>query len=239
MPAREANRGPGSAYSQTLGRGLTLLQLVAAADHPLTLAELTEQSGFPRSVTYRLLRTLVVHHLVETGEARTYRPAVGLVGLARGVGKGLRSAAQPVLVELAETLGATAYLGVADGDEVVCLASIEPRSSGLHIVYREGLRHPVRRGASGAAILSTRPPQRSDRAMVRLARQRGYAVSVREVEPDAVAVAAPIIVPGEECDSAIAALLLINRGPTEEVVADAVRSAAARIVARMGLSGRD
>ncbi|MFZ0166307.1 MAG: helix-turn-helix domain-containing protein, partial [Trebonia sp.] len=50
--------------SQTLSRGLSALELIAEADKPIGIAELSAQLGLHRSITYRMVRTLEEHRLV-------------------------------------------------------------------------------------------------------------------------------------------------------------------------------
>src|SRR5919112_460894 len=64
----------------------------------------------------------------------------------------LRDQALPVLRSLAEAVGATAHLTVADGDEALALAVVEPTWTDFHVAYRVGARHPLTQGAAGKAI---------------------------------------------------------------------------------------
>ena len=69
---------------------------------------------------------------------------------------GVRDVAIPVLRQLAERVGCTAHLTVAEGDEALALAVIEPSWTDFHVSYRVGARHPLNRGAAGKAILLLR-----------------------------------------------------------------------------------
>ncbi|MBO0877078.1 MAG: helix-turn-helix domain-containing protein [Pseudonocardia sp.] len=105
----------GGGYSQTLSRGLYLLELMAASATPPTLTELAEGSGFGTTVTHRLLRTLAAHRLVTQRPGGGYTLGFGLVTLTRRVALGLADHTRPVLHRTAEDLGTTVFLGVADG----------------------------------------------------------------------------------------------------------------------------
>ena len=61
-----------------------------------------------------------------------------------------------MLRRLAEQVGCTAHLTVAEGDEALALAVIEPSWTDFHVSYRVGARHPLNRGAAGKAILLLR-----------------------------------------------------------------------------------
>lgn len=187
--------------SQTLSRGITLLEVLAEADEPLPIAELTARLGVHRSITYRLLRTLEDHRLVTRTQSGTYRLGAGLAALARGVSRDLQAAALPELGALAGALGMTAFVAVRDLDEVITVASVEPTGAAAAVAQRPGSRHPVRRGAPGLAIqmlLLERgdavDPDRHDD--VRRACRAGYAASRGEVIPGLSSIAVPLDLPG-------------------------------------------
>jgi DNA-binding IclR family transcriptional regulator len=178
--------------SQTLHRGLVLLELLGDAPGPMSLPELTRATGWHRSIVYRLLRTLADHRLLtRTGDER-YALGLGLLALTRGLATDLRSAAAPELAALADELGMTAFLVVRDGEEAVTLLSVEPTASPAHVAYRPGNRHPVTLGAPGLALLMPLPPAAADRPELVAARARGWATSTGEVLPGLSSVAAPL-----------------------------------------------
>ena len=192
---REQRVLSGASYSQTLSRGLALLELLSELGRPAGLQELALLLGVHRSVAYRLVRTLEGHRLIRVEADGRYAPGLGLVALARTATGGVRTMALPVLNELAHDLAATTFLATAEADEVVCLASVEPPQAMIGIHFREGLRHALGVGAAGLAILAGRPlPE--ERESVTIARRRGYAVSRGEIQCGATGIAAPVIIPG-------------------------------------------
>lgn len=144
--------GSGRESSLTLQRGLALLQAVAdaEADAP-SISELAAAIGTSRAAVYRLLTPLAERGLV-TRDGTRVRLGLGLLELAAKVYPQLRAAAMPALRELAERLGATAHLSVADGDEVLAVAVVEPSWTTYHVAYRVGSRHSIKLGAAGRAI---------------------------------------------------------------------------------------
>jgi DNA-binding IclR family transcriptional regulator len=169
--------------SQTLDRGLRLLELLAAGDRGQTVTDLAESLGVARPVVYRLLATLEDHGLAAVDDTGGYRVGLGLVRLSGRLLPVLRTAAEPHLRALAEGLRATAHLTVADGDDAVAVAVVEPSSTAFHVAYRTGSRHPLDRGAAGKAILGGRrsPVQR-----------RRWYVTTGELQEGAVGLAAPL-----------------------------------------------
>lgn len=148
---------PGRESSLTLQRGLALLQAVAdsGAEAP-SISELATAIGTSRAAVYRLLGPLAERGLIWRDGTKV-RLGLGLLELAGKVFPQLRAAALPALRELAEELGATAHLSVADGTEVLAVAVVEPSWTSYHVAYRVGSRHSRQLGAAGRAIDSAAP----------------------------------------------------------------------------------
>jgi len=181
--------------SQTLDRGLSVLERLAAEPSGLTVNELAAALGVGRTVVYRLLATLEDHRLVRRDHDGRARLGVAALGLARAVQPLLRSASLPALRELADTVGATAHLTVADGPEALAIAVVEPSWTDFHVAYRTGSRHPLDRAAAGRAILRGR------------AGDPGLVTSSGELQPGAYGIAAPVVgVPGLEASVGVVAL---------------------------------
>lgn len=150
-PPRPANP-VGKESSLTLDRGLALLQAVADADTEApTISDLAAAIGASRAAVYRLLVPLQARGLVRR-EGSKVRLGLGLLQLAAKVAPQLRVAALPALRELAEAVGATAHLTVADGEEAQAIAVVEPTWTTYHVAYRVGTRHALYKGAAGKAI---------------------------------------------------------------------------------------
>lgn len=223
----------GGSFAQTLSRGIRVLEVLAEHGAPMSANELAGELGLHRSVVYRCARTLAEHRLVSTQPDGRYALGLKLVTLARGVEPDVRAIAFPVLQELSDGVGATALYWVADGFEAVCLLSVEPRHSTVHLVHRQGIRHPLDRGSSGLAILAGRPPSPGERQAVADARQRGWSSSRGELERSAAAVAAPVLVPGRAAEASVAVVFLQDALREDDVAPQVVR-AAARIADRLG-----
>lgn len=221
----------GGSYSQTLSRGVQVLEVIATRDRPMSAGELSAALDMHRSVVYRLVRTLEEHGLLKTEPDGRYTLGLGLLTLARSVQRDLRSAAYAILAELSEQLNTTAIVSVAEGKEIVCVASVEP-PTGLQVRYREGNRLAIERGAGGRATLSGNPPRDGERPEVAEARRLGYAVSRGEVEEGTVAVSAPVLVSRQPTYMSVTALIPPNRQLDDvEAVGHLVIAAAARLAA--------
>lgn len=211
-----------------------MLELLAAAERPMTVREIAAQLGVGRSIAYRLLRTHEAHRLVHARPGGGYELGSGLLTLGRSVQLDLRAAALPIATRLSERLNATVSLVGAEGDDVICLLSVEPRRPGVRLVYREGLRHSIHVGALGRAILSAAEPKPDDAAAVVEARSRHYAKSVGEVEPGTLAIAVPVLERGLPCRYAIGALFVASNDVDETGVVEALELAAAELSRALG-----
>lgn len=225
--------------SQTLSRGIRILELLASSDRALTIDEIARALDVHRSVAYRLLRTLEHHDLAGRDDAGRVRLASGLAALAYGVSRDLQQAAYPELVAVADEVGMTCLVAVLlDGAEAVTLLSASPRN-GIGVSYRPGHRHPITRGAPGKAILmalpeASWPADLPDdlRAELETSINRGWAESADEVVRSLSAVAVPLDLPGQ----APASLAVIHVSLPQEAsaLAERLRVAAGRITASAG-----
>ncbi|WOH17233.1 MULTISPECIES: IclR family transcriptional regulator [Paenarthrobacter] len=225
--------------SQTLSRGIRALEILAAAERPLSIAELTEALGVHRSVAYRILRTLEDHSLLVRDDSGRVQPGPGLAVLARGVSRNLQTASLPELTQLANELHMTAFVAVWDHQECVTLVTVEPRHSGATLAQHPGSRHPVGTGAPGIAIQSSMTEERWQqlgagipyREEAREARRLGYATSHDEVIAGLSSIAAPIRVPGGR--PAAIAVVYIRLDQDPDAVGQALAASAARIESQL------
>lgn len=125
-----------------------------AASPRLTLAELADRTGLPRSTTHRILEQLVELRWLEHG-GQSYSlglRALELGGLAVAHHE-LREIAVPLLSELHQRTGTIASLAVLDRRDVVF---IERQGQGLSsdVITRVGGRAPAHATAAGKAMLA-------------------------------------------------------------------------------------
>jgi DNA-binding IclR family transcriptional regulator len=219
-PIQPAARPPASAgreSSLTLERGLALLQAVADSESEApTISDLATAIGASRAAVYRLLVPLQDRGLVRRDGSKV-RLGLGLLRLAARVTPQLRLAALPALRELAEAVGATAHLTVADGEEAQAVAVIEPSWTTYHVAYRVGTRHPLSRGAAGKAIgLREENP--------------GWLATTGELQSGASGIAAPVRgVPGLRASVGVVSFQALDG----EVVGPQVLTAAAAVAAAL------
>jgi DNA-binding IclR family transcriptional regulator len=212
-------QGAGRETSQTLDRGLAVLEQLVGSSSGLTITELAGRLDVSRPVVYRLVATLQTHGYVRRASDGRLRLGFRVLELAAGVQPLLRDAALPVLRRLAEDLGATAHLTVAEGGEAVAVAVVEPSWTDFHVAYRVGSRHPLDRGAAGRAILA-----------IRSAMLPPYVVSEGELQPGAHGVAAPVLgVSAVDASVGVVALTDLDPGRVGPRVVEAAEELAHRL----------
>ncbi len=205
--------------SQTLDRGIRVLMALAGAPHGLTVTALAETLGINRTVVYRLVSTLEQHALVRRDGQGRLHVGLGVLHVATAVQPVVRDVAIPVLRRLAERVGCTAHLTVAEGDEALALAVIEPSWTDFHVSYRVGARHPLHRGAAGKAIL-----------LLRDAATTPYVATAGELEAGARGLAAPVRgVEGLEASVGIVTLVDLDERELGPVVVAAADELAAQL----------
>jgi DNA-binding IclR family transcriptional regulator len=139
-------------------RTVELLELLAAAPHPMTLAEVHRELPYPKSSLLVLLRTLVGRGWLQV-EPVSGRYSIGLRALLAGSSYLDRDlVAQfsgPLLRRLSEELDETVHVARLDGSDVIYLASRESTHH-LRTTSRVGRRLPANACSLGKALLSTR-----------------------------------------------------------------------------------
>jgi DNA-binding IclR family transcriptional regulator len=227
-----ANDGAGAPQSQTLDRGIRILEHLATAGTSQPITDIGQALGLHRSITYRLLRTLEDHQLVERDPVGHYGLGLGIAALARGVRTDLNAAALPRLNALATDLGMTAFLVVRAGDEAVTVTSVEPQDTQAHVTYRPGTRHPFGRGAPGLALLMPEEPLADDRPALLEARRTGWASSHGEVIPGIRSIAAPVVGADGAARAALA-VVFVDQGADVVRIGHAVVAAAEKVAATL------
>jgi len=141
-------------------RTVRILETLAAAPSRLTITELQERMGYPRSSLHALIRTLRELKWVEADEAGV-RFGVGPHALLSGTAYLDRDPALPYAQETLEDLrgeiGHTIHYARRNDWDVLYLASRESRGS-VRVVSRVGRRLPVHITALGQALLAELTP---------------------------------------------------------------------------------
>lgn len=156
-------------------RAFSLLELIASADEPPTLEELTRGSGLPKPTVYRILQLLIRGELVER-EISVKRYAAGRrlgeLSFAVQMRSPLRRERHAILARLVDEIGETCNFTMLDGNEAVYVDRVETTAV-VRLHMRIGSRVPLHCTASGKLFLAHLPPASVQR-LIRAAPLRRY-----------------------------------------------------------------
>lgn len=154
-----------------LDRALSILELLGRSRAGLTLPELVEQSGLPRSSVHYLLVTLERRGYVERND-RTSRYLFGLnlVQLANGAcgGLSMRQNAAPCLSDLMRRTQMTVHMAILKGHEAIIVAKHSPLE-GARMSTWVGKRMDVHCTGLGKALIA----HVNDAELERIIREHG------------------------------------------------------------------
>ena len=197
-------------------RAARILKLLRTNEHGMTIAEVSEATGWHKSSVHKLLVTLSHHGLLERDEAtKQYSLGIDLIDYGQFVLKKLdvAHAAKRFLKELAEYSGETANYCIRRGMQIVVADSIESRIN-LRVVPPVGTINSITEKSSGKAVLAHLPESEVDailkteglpaltknsitdveafRRELEVIRKRGYAMDFEEFREGINGVSAPV-----------------------------------------------
>lgn len=143
--------------TQTLERGLDLLERIAAA--PLSVTQLADSAQLPRTAVARLVRGLEDRGFVERARDGYMRPGPKLLHLYHLARDGvcLVATARPFLASLSASTGLCAFLGRRDGVESVHLYRSQGNERMVVATMAGARRHLAETGIGKALILDDGP----------------------------------------------------------------------------------
>lgn len=201
-------------HVNSLGRGLAVMEILAANPAGLTLTEMAERAGLTRAGSRRFLLTLTAAGYA-TQDGRRFMLSPRLLSLARTWldGSSLWTFAEPFMREVAGTLEESCSAAILSDEDVVYVARVAGKriiSVALHV----GTRLPAHCTSMGRVLLSglddgdlaafaaraairpNTPKTITDRATlaeaVRKAGRDGYAIVDEELEIGLRSIAVPV-----------------------------------------------
>ncbi len=141
-----------------MGRVLLLLEPFRDSDN-LTLTELAERTGFPRSSTHRMLLQLVeVGWIHRTGTTYHLGPKLAELGSLAQSHDQIHQAALASMYQLHKRTRMAVHLAVLDGDDLLYLEKVGGRWAAT-LPTNVGQRRPAHETVEGAALLAHRDSQ--------------------------------------------------------------------------------
>ncbi|MFF2483195.1 IclR family transcriptional regulator [Paenibacillus sp. NPDC058071] len=243
--------------TQTLGRAIDILFVLAESGATLTVSEIAEKVGIPDSTAYRFIQTLIKNGFVE----RKGRGQIGLGlrifdlarSLSQQIEKELLTIARPIMEDLTALTNETTVLFVRSGSKAICIENVTSKRL-VRLSIENGRILPLNSGASGKALLAFESEKvieemykqfaedgggASRSALVkelRNIRDDGYCFTLGEVDTDVFAIAAPIFDPQQRIVASLSAagpVHRLNRDELEDLIGY-VKSAASQISGKLG-----
>lgn len=218
MPTSDATAedNPKIAGTAAFGKFMAVLQLIADQETPLSIAQLSAQSGYPRPTVYRILAALTAEGMVvENPRTRHFELGPRLINLA---GKfwarsDIRATAIDALQQLRDLTRETVHLAVPSDNGMVYIEKLESPQA-VRMASRVGTRVTLYSSSVGKAYLAALDDTTRNRLLrtvrmhkltertitdpevlrveLALAQQRGYTEDNEENEAQIFCVGAPI-----------------------------------------------
>lgn len=139
----------------------SIMEALCSSASPLTVREVEEVTGIPRSTAHRFLLSLEEQQWAfRDPVTEGYRPGIRffLLSSTSSFYNELIRIADPEMTELMKGTGNTAILSVTEGTTGLCIHSVEPPSSVKFTAHR-GMPIPLHAGATGKILLAHCAPE--------------------------------------------------------------------------------
>ncbi|WP_181347565.1 IclR family transcriptional regulator [Thalassobacillus sp. CUG 92003] len=197
--------------NRTLERGLDILFQFTEDNPVLTVKEITQQIGLPRSTVYRLLETLKAKSLIQEYGSGQYKLGLSILQLAKVSMSSMDflNLATPIMKELSRETGETVILSGIVGKQTICFDRVES-SKTIKLTFERGKVQSLHAGASAKILLSYMEEEIQENILddflesglidskqtfkeqLKHVKKSGYVTSFEEIDQEAWAVAAPI-----------------------------------------------
>lgn len=194
-----------------------VVEILRAFDHgaeELTATEVSQRAGLPISTCHRILIAMVGEGLLERGSGSRYHVGLRLWEVASHAPRsgGVQQIALPFMRDLLDITGFPVHLAVREELHVVFIERLAHSRTGMGRP-KVGSRYPLHVTSVGIMLLAHAPASVQEEFLARplaahtrltvtdpkelrltlaAVRERGFAVSDRQVVLDAISVAAPI-----------------------------------------------
>ncbi|MEJ1121209.1 IclR family transcriptional regulator [Phyllobacterium sp. CCNWLW109] len=179
-------RSGGSQDTGTLGKAISVLDIIANSSEALRFTDVLKLSDQPRGTLHRQISNLIDEGLIAVNRDNCYTLGLRLLQFASKAwaGNEFRNVAAPHIQKLHEATGETVHLGVLRDIEVIYLDKIESRQN-IRMVSQIGNTAPAFCTGVGKAALSALPDDEL--------RERVERIEFRPYTPNTLADAAALL----------------------------------------------
>lgn len=153
---------------QSVAKAMQLLDLLAAAQGPMGLAEISQETGWPKSTVHGLLSTMRDYSVVAQDDQGRYMLGIRLFeyGCTLSSSWTILETARPFIQHISYETGQTVFLSILDRGEVITLDHADSRI-GLEIIAEVGCRLPVHCTSQGKLFLAHMPDSEREALLAR------------------------------------------------------------------------
>ena len=154
MPAEKNSKY----YVPAAAKTVQILEALAETEKPVSLQELTERTGLPKSSVYVILATLETLRYVERDAAGMFRlgPKAVQIGAAATQNTNLSQHFHQAARRIVDECGETVQLAILDQTEVIYVAR-EDGTQPVQLLSNVGRRLPAHATGLGKALLASLP----------------------------------------------------------------------------------
>lgn len=242
---------------ESAGRVLKLLELFRPGERDLSLGQISDRMGLPKSSVHRLLEILLEHEFIERDPtSKRYRLGLRVfeIGSVAIHERGLHGAAHPLVEQVALETKETCHLAVLSGSEAVYVYKIDGAAS-IIMSSRVGGRAPCYCTSIGKVLIAWSGDEIVKRVLraglrpytpntitseARLAgelervRRKGHALDLEEFERGLRCIAAPV----RDRNGTVVAALGIA-GPASRLTTERIRNLAPSVMSAADVVSRN
>lgn len=220
-------------------KAFRLLDILSEGKVPLSLAELSERSGWPKSTVYGLLSSMRESSVVEQQPDGRYFLGVRLFEYGCAVSGCwiISELARPFLQHLSAKTGESVFLSILNQNEAITIDQVQSRA-GLRVVSEVGTRLPLHCTSQGKLFLAAMPEAEAIRILklralptytphtlvslqdlmkeIDITRRQGYAVEDGEYKIGLGSISAPIRDISGQVRYAVGIIGMFHRAQSQE-----------------------
>ncbi|MBQ3266039.1 MAG: IclR family transcriptional regulator [Ruminococcus sp.] len=146
---------------KSLSKAIDLLDALTASRQGMTLSELSERCGYPKSTTHALASTMRDRGLLRQLPDGSYALGMRLFEYGSAVSRGfdISALARPYLESLSSLTGANSVISLLDGENAVSF-DYAVSSTGVQILPEIGVRLPLHCTSQGKLMLAFMPSKK-------------------------------------------------------------------------------
>lgn len=150
----------------SVAKAMELIEVLLTQRTPLSLSKLSAATGYPKSTVHALLSSMREYGMITQREDGRYYLGLRMFecGCAVSAEWNAATAARPYLEMLANETGASSFLSILDGTNVISIDQCPGRAS-FHVVPEIGFRLPMHATSQGKLLLSQLPDSEARRRL--------------------------------------------------------------------------